>query len=104
EPEHIGADPPGGEGGELHTAARIVALNSLQQTEIALLDQILRFFVQHPVAEGQLDHDAEVGLDEAAADNPIVSHHVGRGESKLFIAGEEWMAANLPQITIELFG
>ena len=79
-------DPPGGVGGELETLAPVELLHRVDQTQVALLDQIQQRQLRDLILPGDRDHQAQVGRDKglggllAGADQAVQLPLAGRAE------------------------
>ena len=64
EADDVGADPPGGVGGELHALERVVLLHRLHEPDVPLLDEVEELEGGAAVLVGDLHHQAQVGGDQ----------------------------------------
>ena len=63
------ANPPGGIGAELEALAIVELFHGAQQAQVAFLDQVQERHAAAHVALGHADHQAQVGLGQAALGN-----------------------------------
>src|SRR6059036_3543591 len=102
--DDVGADPPHRVGREADAAVGVEVLDRLEETDVALLDEV------EQVVEGALvlarDHhdQAEVGRDETPCRLPVLVLVPAHGELVLLLAREDGDAADLGEVALERVG
>src|SRR5438034_1778644 len=102
--DDVGADPPHRVGREADAAVGVEVLDRLEETDVALLDEV------EQVVEGALvlarDHhdQAEVGRDETPRRLPVLVLVPAHGELVLLLAREDGDAADLGEVALERVG
>src|SRR6185437_11992973 len=94
------ADPVDRVRREPRAPARIVALDGLEEADVALLDQVLEGQAAAPVLDRDGDHGGEAALDQGARGGAI-SAPVAIGERGLGLAAERGAAGDLGPVRRE---
>jgi hypothetical protein len=91
--------PPGGVGGKTETAFGIEFLQRVDQSEVALLDQVVERNTPMLVVLGDADDEAQVGLDHVLACDEVAG--TGSARQHQFLGrGQQRRGADLVEIEL----
>jgi hypothetical protein len=95
------ADPPRGVGGEAQAPRGVELLHRADQPEVALLDEVRQRQPPIEVPAGHLDHQAQIGLDEALLGLLVTRLHAP-AQGQLLVAREQRNAADLAEVDAQV--
>ena len=94
-------DPPGGVGGELATLGRVEALDGLDEAEVALADEVHERQAHLVVVVGDLNDQAQVGLDHVVAGGLVALLDAG-GQLDLLLHRQQRCLADFVEVELEI--
>ena len=93
-------DPPRAVGGELAALGRVKPLHRLHQADVAFVDQIQQRQAEVLIVAGDLDHQAQIGLDHLLAGLFVALFDAG-GQLDFLLRRQQLDLADFAQIKLD---